>query len=118
MLEQKEIFSLLFELLSEIDGCVVDNSLNRSLIIDKAYNLDNELILKLKDSPKLSNFFFKKIEDVLIFDKSLFQEFISNKQLIEDSFTRFKRKIGFNIKENRNSFSNVVLEWPYKDCIT
>jgi adenine-specific DNA-methyltransferase len=35
-----------------------------------------------------------EVEDILVFDKIKFQNFISNKQFLPDSFTQYKNKIG------------------------
>jgi len=55
----------------------------------------------------------------LIFDKDKFVKFVSNKQFLPDSYTAFKNKIGL-IDEKGEFISGkkeVVLSWPYKDCV-
>jgi len=55
----------------------------------------------------------------LIFDKDKFIKFVSNKQFLPDSYTAFKNKIGL-IDEKGEFISQkkeVVLSWPYKDCV-
>jgi adenine-specific DNA-methyltransferase len=62
--------------------------------------------------------FFVEVEDILVFDKIKFQNFISNKQFLPDSFTQYKNKIG--LTSDRQYLANsgeVVLAWPYKDCV-
>ena len=56
---------------------------------------------------------------MFIFYKVKFQQFVSNKQFLPDSYTAFKNKIGL-VNENRNYFTDsreIVLAWPYKDCV-
>ena len=61
--------------------------------------------------------FFRKIKNNYFFNKIFYYQFFSNKQLLDDSFTKYKKKIGLNINEFASNFDDVVLEWPYKDCI-
>jgi adenine-specific DNA-methyltransferase len=63
--------------------------------------------------------FFVDVDGVLIFDKDKFIKFVSNKQFLPDSYTAFKNKIGL-IDEKGEFISekkDVVLSWPYKDCV-
>jgi adenine-specific DNA-methyltransferase len=114
---QQSIINELIKTLSSIDSFIVDDKLNKTLIVDAALKLDEELLSALQNNKKLSTFFFKKINNILIFDKILFENFLTNKQLLPDSFTKYKKKIGLNTSSITNSFHNVVLEWPYKDCL-
>ena len=116
MKNQTDIINILIKTLSESDY-VVDEKLNKTLLIDDVFSLKESLISKLLDSKELSKFFFRKIKNNYVFDKILFYQFISNKQLLDDSFTKYKKKIGLNINEFASNFDDVVLEWPYKDCI-
>jgi len=56
---------------------------------------------------------------VTIFDKDKFIKFVSNKQFLPDSYTAFKNKIG--LVDEKDEFisekKEVVLAWPYKDCV-
>lgn len=114
---QQSIINELKKTLSNIDSFIVDDKLNKTLIVDAALKLDEKLLSALQNNKKLSDFFFKKINNILIFDKILFENFLTNKQLLPDSFTKYKKKIGLNTSHITNSFHNVVLEWPYKDCL-
>ncbi len=116
MKDQTSIIKILIKTLSESEY-VVDRKLNKTLLIDDAFSFKESLISKLLDSKELSNFFFKKIKNTYVFDKFLFYQFISNKQLLEDSFTKYKKNIGLNINDFKANFDDVVLEWPYKDCV-
>ncbi len=80
---------------------------------------NNPILIKLLLSDKvIKQHFFFEVEKTLIFDKEKFIRFISNKQFLPDSYTAFKNKIGLTtgdeyVSENKE----VVLAWPYKDCI-
>jgi len=116
MKNQADIIKILIETLSE-DEYVIDGKLNKALLIDDIFLFKESLILKLLNNKDLSKFFFKKIGNNYVFDKVLFYQFINNKQLLENSFTKYKKKIGLNINDSTSSFDNIVLEWPYKDCV-
>ena len=116
MKNQTDIINILIKTLSKSEY-VVDEKLNKTLLIDDVFSLKESLISKLLDSKELSKFFFRKIKSNYVFDKILFYQFISNKQLLDDSFTKYKKKIGLSINEFASNFDDVVLEWPYKDCV-
>ena len=68
----------------------------------------------------VKNHFFTNLEDgVLVFKKDVFLQFLNNKEFLPDSYTAYKTKIGLGtdngdyISEN----NDVVLNFPYKDCI-
>ena len=81
--------------------------------------MESELLqLLMQSEPIRKHFFTEKFDNVLIFDKKKFQEFVSNKAFLPDSYTSFKNRIGLTdgrsyLSENRN----IVLAWPYKDCV-
>lgn len=116
MKNQADIIKILIETLGD-DEYVIDGKLNKALLIDDIFLFKESLISKLLNNKDLSKFFFKKIGNNYVFDKVLFYQFINNKQLLEDSFTKYKKKIGLNINDSTSSFDNIVLEWPYKDCV-
>ena len=117
MKDQISIYNLLVDALSENEKYVINGKLNIALIADDAFILDDSIVSLLLKNKKLTNFFFKKIKDIHIFDKTLFFQFITNKQLIEDSFTKYKKNIGLTIRQTPVNFNDIILEWPYKDCV-
>jgi len=91
----------------------------KNKVIELALKLDNDLIKLLLSDEKMKEVFFVDVEKTLIFDKDKFVRFISNKQFLPDSYTAFKNKIGL-IDEKSEFISEkkeVVLSWPYKDCV-
>ena len=108
----------LTQLLQKDQRLVVDGNLAKNKIIELALQLDTGILKLLKSSPELRKIFFVEVEDILVFDKIKFQNFISNKQFLPDSFTQYKNKI--RLVADRQYLTNsgeVVLAWPYKDCI-
>ncbi len=53
----------------------------------------------------------------MVFDKIKFQQFVSNKAFLPDSYTAFKNKIGLTDGSYLTDSKEVVLAWPYKDCV-
>jgi adenine-specific DNA-methyltransferase len=97
----------------------VDGKLLKNKIIESALKTDPALIRLLLKNKSIKKYFFENIEEILIFDKIKFQNFISNKKFLPDSYTSFKNKIGLmNDKDDYISTGeDVVLAWPYKDCV-
>lgn len=97
---------------------IIDGKLAKNKIVELALNVDPTLLKLLLSNEQLKSHFFTEIEGILIFDKVAFQRFVNNKSFLPDSFTQFKNKIG--LSENSHYLSensNVVLSWPFKDCI-
>ena len=88
------------------------------MVLYKAQNLDEELIELLLDNEELKKKFFTKVKDLLVFNQILFTQFLEQKNYLNDSYTRYKNKIGLTIDgkylKQRNE---VALVWPFKDCI-
>lgn len=105
-------------LLQQDERLVVDGKLLKNKIIELALQLDPNLLKMLLSHDSIKKHFFKDVEGILVFDKIKFQKFVSNKAFLPDSYTSFKNRIGLIdddefIKENKD----VVLAWPYKDCV-
>lgn len=68
--------------------------------------------------PSIRQHFFVDVDGVLVFDKTRFQQFVSNKRFLPDSYTSYKNKIGLMVgDEYLTDKKDVVLAWPYKDCV-
>lgn len=114
----------LINALSKDDRCVAKNEsgqtvLLKNKVIELGLKLDAQLLEHLLSSKSIRAHFFTKIKDVLVFDKIKFQQFVSNKEFLPDSYTAFKNKIGLvneDVKLITDS-KEIVLAWPYKDCI-
>ena len=87
-------------------------------IQELALKYDEKLISTLLNNNEMKIHFFKEVGGALIFKREEFVEFIGGKYYLEDSYTKYRNKIGLAvqnnyIKENRE----VVLNWVYKDCV-
>jgi len=115
----KNIFEQLTDLLRKDERLVSqDGVLLKNQTQELARKNDLELIKLLLSDKTIKQHFFFEVEKTLIFDKEKFVRFVSNKQFLPDSYTAFKNKIGLTagdeyVSENKE----VVLAWPYKDCI-
>jgi adenine-specific DNA-methyltransferase len=105
-------------LLSKDKRFVVDGNLLKNKIMETALKDDPELLDLLLSEKKIKEFFFISVKQNLIFKKTLFLQFLNNKNFLPDSYTYFKNKIGLTsnneyLKQNKE----VVLSFPYKDNI-
>mgnify|MGYP000341888816 CR=1 FL=1 len=106
-------------LLQKDDRLVSEGELLKNKVIELAIKLDKNLIELLLADKQMKEVFFTQIGKATIFDKDKFIKFVSNKQFLPDSYTAFKNKIGL-IDEKGEFISEkkeVVLSWPYKDCV-
>ncbi|MEJ5305728.1 MAG: site-specific DNA-methyltransferase [Ignavibacteria bacterium] len=105
--------------LRQREDLIIDNSIAKNKIIELALKDDSDLIKLLLTNDLIKNHFFLDVDGVLIFLKDKFIKFISTKAFLPDSYTAFKNKIGL-IDEKGEFISEkkeVVLSWPYKDCV-
>lgn len=114
-----KLYETLEKTLKKEPDFVTDNGeLKKWVVISKAQNYDAELIALLLDNNELKAKFFLDIKDVLVFNQSLFVQFLEQKNYLNDSYTAYKNKVGLNIDgkylKQRNEVS---LVWPFKDCI-
>lgn len=108
----------LTNLLQQDERVVSNGKLLRNKVIELALHPDPKLIQLLISHREIKKHFFQQVDDVLVFEKIKFQRFISNKAFLPDSFTAFKNKIGLSSNdEYLSSNKEVILAWPYKDCI-
>lgn len=114
-----KLYTTLEQQLKKEPNFVTDNGeLKKWVVLNKAQNFDEELIELLLQNETLKEKFFVKVKDVLVFKQNLFIEFLEQKNYLNDSYTKFKNKVGLTIDgkylKQRNE---VALVWPFKDCI-
>jgi len=114
-----KLYETLEKQLKKEPNYVTDNGeLKKWVVINKAQNYDAELIGLLLDDKELKAKFFLDIKGVLVFNQSLFVQFLEQKNYLNDSYTAYKNKVGLNINgkylKQRNE---VALVWPFKDCV-
>lgn len=107
-------------LLSTKDTFFVDGALNKNKIAELARKYDAKLLALLMSDEEVKDHFFSNVQDgVLVFKKDVFLQFLNNKEFLPDSFTAYKSKIGLATETGQylSENNNVVLNFPYKDCI-
>jgi adenine-specific DNA-methyltransferase len=105
-------------LLSQDDRLMADGQLLKNKVIELGLALDAGLLKLLLSHAAISKHFFADVAGVKVFDKIKFQQFVSNKAFLPDSYTAFKNKIGLMTDATYLTDSKeVVLAWPYKDCV-
>lgn len=105
-------------LLEKDERLVSEGKLLKNRIVELALKLDKDLIKLLLSNGRIKEHFFKDVDGILVFDKEKFMKFVDNKEFLPDSYTAFKNKIGLTADKNYIAKSKeVVLSWPYKDCI-
>ncbi len=114
----KNTLEILIKTLEKDERLVVDGELLKNKVIELANKMDVELLKLLKSEKELKSHFFTEVDDVLVFDKQKFFDFVNNKNFLADSFTKYKNTIGLSNGDKYFSESNeVVLAWPYKDTV-
>ena len=114
--------SLLTKLSKLIEGnpaYIVEGKLNKNLLAADARKYDSDLLNTLQKDNEIKEHFFTSTDGGLVFKKDVFLQFISNKQFLPDSFTKYKIKIGLGNDDGSLLAENgdIVLNWPYKDAI-
>lgn len=115
----KRFSGKLIELL-KTDSRFVDDEgeLVKAAVIDRAWKIDRGLVKLLLGDPDIKGKFFDEIEGHWIFDINTFIEYVSDKNFLANSYTRFRNKIGLNIGGKfLRERGEVSLVWPYKDCV-
>ncbi len=95
-----------------------DGELKKWVVINKAQNFDAGLIELLLTDKELKEKFFLNVKGALVFNQNLFVQFLEQKNYLNNSYTKFKNKVGLTIDgkylKQRNE---VALVWPFKDCV-
>ncbi len=114
-----DLISKLTELIKKDKTYIIDESLNRNLLAEDARKYDTELLNLLQKDKDLKSHFFTETDGGLIFKKDVFLQFISNKEFLPDSYTRYANKIGLGHDDGSllSGSKDVVLNWPYKDAV-
>ena len=90
----------------------------KAAVIDRAWKIDRNLVKLLLGDSDIKRKFFDEIEGHWIFNINTFIEYMSDKNFLVNSYTRFRNKIGLNIEGKfLRERGEVSLIWPYKDCV-
>jgi len=91
--------------------------INQTLLLDLIEKIDEKIIDLLLQEKDLIEKFFIKIKDVYVFKTNDFRFFIEENK-IDNSYTAYKNRIGLTDgKRFLKDTNDVVLDFPYKDCI-
>ena len=95
-----------------------EGELVKAAVIDRAWKIDPDLVRLLLGDADIKAKFFDEIEGHWIFNINTFIEYVSDKNFLADSYTRFRNRIGLNIDDRfLQERGEVSLVWPYKDCV-
>ena len=95
-----------------------EGELVKAAVISHARKIDHDLVRLLLRDPDIKGKFFDEIEGHYIFNTVTFIDYISDKNFLANSYTRFRNKIGLNIEDKfLRERGEVSLVWPYKDCV-
>ena len=95
-----------------------DGELVKAAVTDRAWKIDHDLVRLLLGDADIKAKFFDEIEGHWIFNINTFIEYVSDKNFLADSYTRFRNRIGLNIDDKfLRERGEVSLVWPYKDCV-
>ena len=111
--------SKLIDLLKTNPNLVDDNGeLLIAAVQDRAWKIDHDLIKLLLSDAEIKGKFFEEIEGHWIFNINTFLDYITQKDFLDNSYTRFRNQIGLTIDgKYLKERGEVSLVWPYKDCI-
>ena len=115
-----EEFENVYDVLKNDDRLVAsDGTLMKNRIYELSSKLDETFLQLLLDNEVTKNLFFRNVNGIFVFDSQKFNWVIDSKEFLPDSYSEYKKDIML-VDDNNNSISkrdNVVLSFPYKDCI-
>lgn len=95
-----------------------DGELIIAAVQDLAWQTDRDLVKRLLSDLEVKATFFDEIEDYWIFLTNKFLDYISQKNFLDNSYTRFRNRIGLTIGgKYLSERGEVALVWPYKDTV-
>ena len=113
-------FKVIEDLLKKDERLVAsDGVLLKNKIYELINKMDADLIKLLLSDEKVKEMFFCDVDGVKVFDKIKFSWLVDSVNFVPDSYTSFSNDV-ILVDEYRNSVKNtsdVVLEFPYKDCV-
>jgi len=85
---------------------------------DRAWQVDHDLVKLLLSDKDIKAKFFDEIAGHWVFNLNTFIEYISQKNFLDNSYTRFRNRIGLTIGDKYlRERGDVALIWPYKDTV-
>jgi len=91
--------------------------LNQTLLLDLIDRIDEKIINLLLQEKEIRDKFFIKIKEVYVFKTNDFKFFMEENK-VDNSYTAYKNRIGLTDgKRFLKDTEDVVLNFPYKDCV-
>jgi len=118
-MEQAKLKQLIFKVLKADERLWNEDKteLNQTLLLDLVENIDEKVIDLLLQEKDLKEKFFVKIKDVYVFKTNDFRFFMEENK-VDNSYTAYKNRIGLTDgKKFLKDTNDIVLDFPYKDCI-
>jgi adenine-specific DNA-methyltransferase len=85
---------------------------------DRAWKIDRDLVKLLLSDKEIKAKFFDEIEKHWVFNTNTFIDYVSQKNFLDNSYTRYRNRIGLTIGEKYlRERGDVALAWPYKDTV-
>lgn len=112
------ILNEISDVLNDIEKYWTNENLAKQIIIEDLRKNDTKLISKLLSSEIINEIYVQDIDGYKIFDKEAFISMLRYKNYWMDSYTKYANKIGLTADgKYLNYNSDVVLDFPFKDCI-
>ncbi|MBT1368807.1 site-specific DNA-methyltransferase, partial [Mycoplasma bovis] len=111
-------YKAVFELLISSNKYLSETKkLLKTKVYEDTMKLDQHLLDLLLSNQLITETFFTKTKNALVFNQNKFAKFIDSKEFLEDSYTSYANKIGLTSGDEFISRSSgVVLDFPFKDC--
>ena len=71
-----------------------EGELVKAAVVDRAWKIDHDLVRLLLREPLIKTKFFDEIEGHWVFNINTFIDYISDKNFLANSYTRFRNRIG------------------------
>jgi len=85
---------------------------------DRAWKIDRDLVKLLLSDQEIKATFFDEIDGHWIFNTNTFIDYLSQKNFLDNSYTRFRNRIGLTVGDKYlRERGDVALVWPYKDTV-
>src|SRR3989337_2418249 len=85
---------------------------------DRAWKINRDLVTLLLSDKEIKAKFFDEIEGHWILNLNTFIDYIAQKNFLDNSYTRFRNRIGLTIGgKYLRERGEVALVWPYKDTV-
>lgn len=98
-----------------VDG---NGELVAAAVQDRAWKIDHALVRLLLSDAEIKAKFFDEVDRHLVFNFNTFIDYVSQKNFLDNSYTRFKNRIGLTIEGKfLTELGEVSLAWPYKDTV-